>query len=540
MIRRMLPVLVLACLLAPTCNSVTASAQASVTIPTQAATLKVSPSGDVVGGQGLQWTGNIGLSGVRPITMEKYLGRDGDEWAPVPFFTSETDAAGNFSYSYPAPAMQSVQYRVVSGTQRTPHVVLNAVQPDVVLWVTGDDRDDPRDIGKAVAGEPFGISIDTTPDLFRRPDMERLKPIPGRKLTLQRQVAGTGDKWVTLDSTTVGADGMGYITGVSQSQAGEVVYRVRQENWFRGDDKIGWSPSFPTFVKVSAKGVEPEPAMAAPPTPTSSDETEVPVPEGVGGPTTASQRYDWPQAYFDYAWEFGESLDSPPYRGTRLKGSWLDYSDGGGRVSKDGGGLLFDSKRYNDVGPGDFGTTKATLQNNPITYGRWESILYSTAAEGNAEDYRVRLELVPVAAPDDRCRTITVGEITAHGTTINFGVNADDTQWTGSYAVGPLDRKNFALALEVTSGHITWFVNGAAVGTVTDKAAISGVPMTMRLSMVGDGDKEMNRTYAKSDWQRGYSLDKGEQVTNGKALTKKSLSCYRLRPRIPWNPGPDW
>ena len=31
---------------------------------------------------------------------------------------------------------------------------------------------------------------------------------------------------------------------------GTVVYRVRQENWFVNGNRIGWHPSFPTYVDV--------------------------------------------------------------------------------------------------------------------------------------------------------------------------------------------------------------------------------------------------------------------------------------------------
>jgi hypothetical protein len=263
------------------------------------------------------------------------------------------------------------------------------------------------------------------------------------------------------------------------------------------------------------------PAPSAAPEQVAPDESKAVAPEALGG--TASQRYDWPAPFFDFAWESGESLNSAPYRGTRQQGWWRDYSDGGGRLSKDGGGLALDSKRVNAAGAGDFGTTRGTLQNNPITYGRWETKLSTTADESDAEDYKMRIELVPDHAQNDTCRTITVAELTDHGTMLDFGVNAVDTQWNGSYKLGAVDHTTFSFAVEVTDGHITWFVNSEPVGTVNDKNAISGVPLTLRISMVGDGDKEMNRTEAKSDWQRGYSLDRGQEVTTGAPLTKKAL-----------------
>jgi hypothetical protein len=279
-------------------------------------------------------------------------------------------------------------------------------------------------------------------------------------------------------------------------------------------------------VTVAAKGLEAGPAMDSPLASAhlgsaglaGSDSVE---PDSGGG--TAAQRYGWAPSLYDFAWVLGESLTSPPWRGTKRKGWWQDYSDGGGRTSKDGGGLLLDSKRRNDVGPGDFGTTMATLHGNAIKFGRWETKLWPSVGESADRDYTLRFELVPAKAEGDTCRTITVAEFTAHGDTVKFGANAHGKQWSGSAVVGQLDQTR-AYAIELTDDHITWFIDGQPVGTVKEQKAISKVPMTMRLSMVGDGDAEMNRTELKSDWQRGYPLDRSEEVTSGAPLTRRTLA----------------
>ena len=69
----------------------------------------------------------------------------------------------------------------------------------------------------------------------------------------------------------------------------------------------------------------------------------------------------------------------------------------------------------------------------------------------------------------------------------------------------------------MTKRHISWFIEGRVVATVKSQAAVSDVPMTLRLSLAGRGLDEVNRTQAISDWQRGYSLDRGAQKTNGAA-----------------------
>src|SRR3712207_8432223 len=42
---------------------------------------------------------------------------------------------------------------------------------------------------------------------------------------------------------------------------------------------------------------------------------------------TAGERYRWGPTIFDFAWERGQDLTSPPSKGTNLRGTWLDSSD---------------------------------------------------------------------------------------------------------------------------------------------------------------------------------------------------------------------
>jgi hypothetical protein len=300
---------------------------------------------------------------------------------------------------------------------------------------------------------------------------------------------------------------------------GVVVYRVREENWFEGGDKIGWFPSFPYYVNVTGALQAPQ---AQGPVAPSARTTAGFTWSRSGASNTASQRYGWAPAVWDYAWEFGESLTSPPYRGTDKNGRWLDTSDGTGRVSKINGGLGIDSQRVNDAGDGDRGTTRATLQRNGMKYGRWEVRMRVKSLENNNSDYKARIELVPDSAADYHCgaQNITVAEVTAHGSTATFGVKAlaKSREWTYTKRVGSVADKSIAFAVEVTKSHITWFMEGDVIATVKSRAAVSDVPMALRLSLEGNGQQEMNRTQFISDWNRGFTLERGRQVASGRAL----------------------
>jgi hypothetical protein len=345
----------------------------------------------------------------------------------------------------------------------------------------------------------------------------------GRVLTLQERL--DGDSWRTLDTTTVGPTGLGFFTGLAE-ESGVVVYRVRQENHFDNGNRIGWVQSFPLYVfvgrDIQAKyssqqnAVHPEPWMPSfPMSPLA----------GRSFASTASQRYGWQPSLWDFAWEYGQSLTSPPSRGTNRTGSWLDYSNGSGRAQKYNGGLSISSKRYNGEGPGDFGTTRATLQGNSAAQGRWETAMrVRSAYERGGRAYNIVAELVPANAADYDCgsHNIQIASISPFSSQVRFGVRSPDYRWNGTAIASttPLQRP-YTVAVEVSRRHITWFLNGAPVGSVTDSAALSGVPMTLRLSLVGDGQAEMNQTSLISDWQRGFPISTAPSTVSQKELVRE-------------------
>jgi hypothetical protein len=473
-----------------------------------AASLAVTPS-NYVGGQRLTWTGNVGHSGVRRLVLQSHMGRAGDTWATVEGFRSATLENGNFSFAYPAPSMFNISYRVKAGAYVSPAKMFLAKTQELTIRVTGQAENNTNEPGNVASGQPFGITVDTTPEnVFRSPESKGLPVFPGRALTLQKRVAG--DRWRTLDATTVDARGLGYFAGLTAAD-GVVVYRVLQGNVFTNGNRIGWTQSFPLYVFVGRNAAvqaalpgsddQPAPPMAPPSAAASADST-------FGA--TASQRYGWQPSLWDFAWEHGQSLSSPPARGTNPVGKWLDYSDGAGRAGKFNGGLSISSKRYNGEGPGDFGTTRTTLQGNAATSGRWEAALrVRSAYERAGREYNIVAELVPANASDYDCgsHNIQIASISPFSTLVRFGVRSPTHRWNGAAnaSTTPFERP-FAVAVEVSDRHITWFLNGDPVGSITDPAAISGVPMTLRLSLEGDGQAEMNQTDLISDWQRGFPL----------------------------------
>ena len=503
---------------------VACSALSGVTLTAQQATgasggkadLEVSPT-TYVGGQDLRWTGNVGHRGVRSIELQYNMGR---VWNTVEGFHDQTARNGSFAFHFPAPSMMNIRYRVKAGRYTTPGRVFVAKTPDLTIRKAGQPANNTNAPAKVDPGQAFGITVDTTPDnIMRSPGSRGLPVFEGRDLALQKRRAnGT---WRTVARSRVDADGLGSFKGLTEG-AGVSVYRVKEGDWFEGRNQVGWVPSFPLYVLAGANAQQwyadhygdNEPARSLSPG------------GGLGAqPPTASQRYEWFAALYDFAWEYGQSLSSPPARGTRIKGHWTEYSDGAGRVAKYNGGLAIDSKRFTGAGDGDFGTTIATLKGNAITQGRWEtSLRIRNAFEDTGHPYQVAAELVPAKAADYDCgaHNITIADITPFSRTMHFGVRSRDHAWSGRTKAPETPRSSvYNVAVEVAGDHLTWFLDSKPVGSVTADEAVPGVPLALRLVMRGDGDREMDQTGLISDWQRGFPIDHGRETVSSKLLDRK-------------------
>ena len=505
------------------------TASAAPAVLRSSAALRVSPT-NYVGGQRLTWKGNVGHRGERPLVLQFNMGSAvGNAWDTVEGFSARTRADGSFSFGYPAPSMFNIRYRVKAGEYVTPAKVFNAKTQDLTVRLTGQPENSTNEPGRVKAGRAFGITVDTTPEnIYRSPESQGLPVFRGRALTLQRRVDGR--TWRTVGTTSVGRHGLGHFAGLKR-RAGVTVYRVRQENYVAGGNQIGWTQSFPLYVLVGKEAqrwyaTRYGAARAARTSP------RRPAASRLGAqPTTASQRYAWFPSLFDFTWEHGQSLSSPPARGTRLQGHWVDFSNGTGRVQKYNGGLALDSKRYAGAGPGDFGITRATLQGNAITEGRWEtSLRIRNAFERGDRPYRILAELIPAQASDYDCgrHNITIARISPFSREVRFGVRSGANRWEGSTRAGYTPLTNaFNVGVEVARGHITWFLNSTPVGSVTTTAALPRVPLTLRLSLVGQRRHEMNQTGLISDWQRGFPISTGRPTVSQRKLPRSDAPPNR-------------
>jgi len=439
--------------------------------------------------------------------MQRFLNRPGDSWIDVQGFKAQTNADGSFSFRYPAPDMLDIGFRVKSGKYATAKLDLFPKMQDVVLSTSGD----------LVAGRPFTIVANTT--------LTGAPVIQGRTLTLQRRVDAT--TWTDLATTTVDGTGNGSFS-VTESSPGTQVYRVIEEDWTAGKNQIGWYPSFPTYVDVlanpKARGATPallDRSVGV----TSSSRVATTSASRTAARRTAALRWKWGYPIFDFDWTSGESLTSPPWRGSRPQGQWTEYLGGTGRVAKRSGQLGVWSGRTDRYGSGNRGTTATTLQGNAQSYGRWEMKL-RTVTKNSGPRYLVRAELVPELAADYDCgaHNITIAEIRQGQTSGTIRALDGSNQWSRTVDFGNLENSTPMVGVELMKDHVTWFLNSNPVGTLEVKKITGDVPMTLRLSLIGSDDREMANTTLLSDWQRGFPINRSPGVLSGPSLTKSTYT----------------
>lgn len=424
---------------------------------------------DYIAGERLTITGSLGVPGVRPIVLQRWM-RD----RYLDSMRGRTAADGSFAFTVRGPGMATPFSVYAPDLEvRTPRAPV-APQDQVVTVA-------PRRT-KAVAGKTIRISVTTAP--IRE----------GRRVVLQERVSPT--EWQRVGRATTGADGRVRFR-ITPQGSGTVTYRAVARPMSNG---IAAFPSFPKTFQLSA--VPPRAAdRARAPRDTAADagaraaRTAYTQP----GPIHAGNTFGWYPLKWSHDWEWGEPV------------GWRVGSDGSGRVSIYRAMLALDSGPTNRA-QDNHGSVATVRRGKGQPYGRWEIRLRAPRWSNGAPDHRVVAELVPAGTEPDACSdtAITMADFAGYGRTIVLGASHAGRSWARTQRGVVRNRDNWhTYAVEVTPERISWFVDAKPVATLADPAALSGEPLTMRLSLIApEAGTPMSHTRAGVDWVRHWTLAK--------------------------------
>ena len=437
-----------------------------------------------IAGETLTIRGTVGARGSRPITLQRYM-RD----RYLDAGRGRTTKAGRFGFRIPGPGMATPYSVLVAGTGlRTPQAPVSPVEQTFTFRATPSA---PR------AGQQVSLRVVSAPAR------------PGRPLTLLRRTSPSS--WERVAEASADADGAATFTVTAA--ASDVAYRVMAGAMpARG---IAEYPSYPFFLR--SRDSERTTAPAAPAAPALVERAPYTQP----GPVNAGNTFDWGRPAESHDWEYGEPL-----------GAWREYGTGSGRVAPAYAMLTVES------GPGyygadDLGTTRATLAGRGRAYGRWEIRMRAPHWQ-EGPDYRVLAELVPASTRPGACspHTVTFADFTGYGSTVDLGVRNGERAWAHTERGVVTSRDHWhTYAVEVRPDRITWFVDATVTATLRSRAAVSGLPLVPRLSLVAPDDTtQMRHTRIGTDWLRSWGLERKGSAAAGQRRAPqpkagRNISC---------------
>lgn len=177
------------------------------------------------------------------------------------------------------------------------------------------------------------------------------------------------------------------------------------------------------------------------------------------------------------------------------------------------------------------GTVTATLDRPGHSTGRWEIRLRQRRYETAHTDYRVLTELIPAGTRDQHCggRDIALHSFRMGTNRAKFYIHTlPDNSFRAFKGMNLGNEQWHTFAVEVTERRISWFVDAHVVRTERRKAALSGVPLTVRFTMRAVPGKRMNKSRMQMDWLRYWkanSPNKRSTKAPATTLVKYNQAC---------------
>ncbi len=218
-------------------------------------------------------------------------------------------------------------------------------------------------------------------------------------------------------------------------------------------------------------------------------------------PTNAGKIFRWGNAYWND--EFKTAL-SPTWKVNRP-----------GLVRNQNGMLTLDTA-------GTGATVTASYSGHSRIYGRWEARVRGRQYGSGGQPYTLFWELVPTYQ-GEHCgaNSIVIGQYTLGTYRAAMHVRTlPDHDFTFDRWMYLNDNEFHTYAVEVTSDHISWFVDTKVIRTERRPAALSGVSFTPRFRVQAVPGAQMTRGRMQMDWMRYYTLER----KNAKPITAPQLT----------------
>jgi hypothetical protein len=170
-------------------------------------------------------------------------------------------------------------------------------------------------------------------------------------------------------------------------------------------------------------------------------------------------------------------------------------------------------------------TTAATLRKKGHATGRWEIRLRQRVYESGHTAYRVRTELIPAGNRAQHCgaRNIALESFKLGGNRAHLYIRNRPNLSFNAHTGLNLGRDVWhTFAVEVRKKRISWFVDAHVLRTERRPAALSGVPFTVRFSMVARKGQRMNQSRMQMDWLRYFTLRKPNKKSVDAPRTRKA------------------
>ena len=157
------------------------------------------------------------------------------------------------------------------------------------------------------------------------------------------------------------------------------------------------------------------------------------------------------------------------------------------------------------------GTVSATLTGHGRRLGRWEARVRAEQYSTKATPYHVVWELIPSTSTGYHCgsRSIVLADYPLGSDTATMHVrNLPDVDLSAGkqLTLGPGPFHTYAV--EVTSDHVSWFVDTHVIRTERRPAALSGATFKVRFRLLAPSGATMNPGRMQMDWVRYYTLER--------------------------------